>query len=117
MAVLDQLDPALREAAKYLVRLCADSGLRPVVTSVVRSRKKQEQLYRNYITGRSRLPAAKPGTSKHERRLAFDMTIAHPAGMTVAQLTAYMAPIGEVWEAMGGRWGGRFRDPIHFEAP
>lgn len=22
---------------------------------------------------------------------------------------------GELWESWGGRWGGRFNDPIHFE--
>lgn len=22
---------------------------------------------------------------------------------------------GRVWESWGGRWGGRFGDPIHFE--
>jgi len=23
---------------------------------------------------------------------------------------------GELWESWGGTWGGRFGDPIHFEA-
>jgi len=23
--------------------------------------------------------------------------------------------LGQVWEAAGGKWGGRFKDPIHFE--
>lgn len=23
--------------------------------------------------------------------------------------------LGLVWEAWGGRWGGRFSDPVHFE--
>lgn len=23
--------------------------------------------------------------------------------------------LGAVWEAAGGKWGGRFNDPIHFE--
>lgn len=27
----------------------------------------------------------------------------------------YLEPLGRVWESWGGRWGGRFNDPIHFE--
>jgi hypothetical protein len=26
-----------------------------------------------------------------------------------------LAELGGIWESWGGRWGGRFGDPIHFE--
>lgn len=79
-----------------------------VVTSARRSRADQTRLYlqRRF----SRFPAARPGHSKHERGLAFDL-----GGLSASQLRRF----GRLWESWGGRWGGRFRpksDPIHFEA-
>lgn len=105
----------LRAPAEWFVQVLEHSGLRPQVTSVRRSTAKQAALYRAYITGKSRLPAAKPGTSKHERGLAFDLVIPSLSRLSVPEMTRAMAPIGELWEAMGGRWGGRFNDPVHFE--
>lgn len=108
MSALDGLDPAVRSAAKWLVKVAAANGLRPVVTSARRSRATQVRLYKAYLEGRSRFPAAPPGTSKHERGLAFDISVSPPSMLTA---------LGELWESIGGRWGGRFRDPIHFELP
>ena len=103
---LDELDPSIREAAKYLVELARQAGLAPRVTSVYRSPLKQKKLYDAYISGRSKLPAAKPGKSQHEKRLAFDVI-----------LDPYEAlkELGEIWESWGGTWGGRFKDPVHFD--
>ena len=98
------LVPALRPYASELVRL---AGPTAHVTSVRRSRREQETLYRRYLAGLSRFPAAPPGTSKHERGLAFDIY------SDDAQL---LRQLGAVWESWGGIWGGRFNDPIHFEA-
>lgn len=105
---LDGLHPAMRAAAKALVAVAAANGLRPVVTSVRRSKASQARLYRNYLAGRSRFPAAPPGTSKHERGLAFDLVVTPESRL---------ADLGALWESIGGRWGGRFGDPVHFEAP
>lgn len=100
----------LRQAADALVRYAAELGLRPVVTSVRRSRARQAALYKAWVTGKARFPAAPPGTSKHERGLAFDISVRPESALR---------HLGEVWESIGGVWGGRFRhpDPIHFEAP
>lgn len=108
MSVLDTLDPALRDAAKWLVDVARIAGLRPVVTSARRSSKKQAQLYDRYMRGLSPYPAAPPGTSKHERGLAFDVTV---------QPLSALSALGSLWESIGGRWGGRFKDPVHFEHP
>lgn len=75
------------------------------ITSTVRSRSEQRRLYNNYLAGRSRFPAAPPGRSKHELGRAIDI-VARPE--TLRRL-------GAAWERLGGRWGGRFNDPIHFE--
>lgn len=115
MAALDSLDPHIREAANWFVGVLAQVGLRPTITSVRRSRRTQEKLYNDYVSGRSRFPAARPGTSKHERGLAFDIFFPSFKGLSTAQLTTALEPVGRLWESMGGRWGGRFKDPIHFE--
>jgi len=95
--------------AQQLFAYAQDLSSSAVVTSVRRDSTKQAQLYAAYVAGRSRYPAAAPGTSKHERGLAFDL-----GGLSSSQL----ATLGAIWESWGGRWGGRFskRDPIHFEA-
>lgn len=89
---------ALYRAAQRL-----DRGAR--VTSTVRSRSEQRRLYNAYLAGRSRFPAAPPGRSKHELGRAIDIA-ANPEALR---------RLGLAWERMGGRWGGRFNDPIHFE--
>ena len=74
------------------------------VTSVRRSRTEQLRLY--HTRAHNPYPVAPPGYSKHEHGLAWDM-VGPPAELERA---------GRTWEAWGGRWGGRFGDPIHFEA-
>ncbi|MCI0372640.1 MAG: D-alanyl-D-alanine carboxypeptidase family protein [candidate division NC10 bacterium] len=99
--------PWLVPYAAYLFDTAAGAGLRPRVTSVFRTRQDQARLWDRYQRGLSRLPAAPPGRSKHERGLAFDMTVQPPE---------LAAAVGRLWQQMGGRWGGQ-RDPVHFEAP
>lgn len=43
------------------------------VTSAVRTPEEQEKLYNDYISGKSKYPAAPPGRSKHDRGLAIDV--------------------------------------------
>lgn len=111
MAPFNGLQPWIRPAATELLRLGVEAARRmgvpaPVVTSVKRSKRQQALLYRRYLAGQSKFPAAPPGTSKHELGLAFD--IYTPDDELLRQL-------GHVWEAWGGIWGGRFNDAIHFE--
>ena len=105
------LDPSLQYAAEQLVSLAANYGLSPRVTSVRRSFAQQSKLYFDYLRksalGVPTLPAAFPGTSKHELGLAFDMICL--AG------DQYLAPLGAIWKSWGGRWFPS--DPVHFEAP
>lgn len=100
------LIPALQPYAWQLYELARKNNLRPVVTSVFRTYATQKRLYDAWKRGKSIYPAAVPGTSKHEKGLAFDLKVSSPAAQDW---------LGHVWEKAGGRWGGRFRDPIHFE--
>jgi hypothetical protein len=76
------------------------------LTSTWRSPADQARLYEAFLRGEARYPAAPPGQSSHQFGRAFD----------------YVAPdeilqqLGALWESVGGRWGGRFGDAIHFEA-
>lgn len=106
------LHPALIPFAEYLLLLIRqrDPGAR--VTSVRRSTSEQGRLWRRWLSGVARYPAAPPGKSKHEGRaqtggysIAFDISARKDA----------LEWAGQVWEGWGGRWGGRFNDPIHFE--
>lgn len=100
---LAELVPSLRLAAQALLRQARE----PVrVTSVRRSTTRQAQLYRDYLNGKSRYPAAPPGTSYHEFGRAFDLDTSD----------AELARLGRIWESWGGTWGARFKDPIHFQA-
>lgn len=105
MGLFDGLQPFLRRPAQRLLNL---AGPNASLTSVRRSPRQQALLFRRYQAGLSKFPAAPPGTSKHELGLAFDIWSPD------AQL---LRDLGATWESWGGVWGGRFNDPIHFEAP
>jgi hypothetical protein len=53
--------------------------------------------------------------SKHCQRLAIDVNF-FIDGVYQTKSEAY-APLGQFWESIGGRWGGRFKksDGNHFE--
>lgn len=100
-----KVQPEPRILLEWLHQVAAEYGLNPRVTSLYRSPADQARLYRAFLEGRSPYPAAPPGRSTHERGRAMDMVADH------------LEWLGAVWEAAGGRWGGRFKDPIHFEVP
>jgi len=81
-------------------------SLGPRIISVYRSNRTQQRLYNDYISGRRSIPAAPPGRSLHNFRQAFDLAVDDPLDQQW---------LGEVWESWGGRWGGRFDDPKHFD--
>jgi LAS superfamily LD-carboxypeptidase LdcB len=97
------LQPWLLPYAEWLMHYFPERR----VTSSWRSYSEQWMLYRRYLNGQSKYPAAPPGRSMHNYGRAWDVDDAN-----LEQL-AYM---GAVWESWGGRWGGRYGDPIHFEA-
>jgi len=109
------LHPVVRERAELTLRVAADFGLVPRITSAFRSWEDQVRLRRNFercvAEGRfpsppdCRFPANRPGDSSHQFGLSFDSVV--PAG---AQ---------PLWDAIR-RWAG-FRVPsndlIHAEVP
>jgi len=115
-ADLRLLDPRFRPYAEALVKAARSLG--PLnLTSAYRSDAEQQRLWNKYQKdlkgGLDPLPTAPPGASLHGQGLAID--ISHFG--TDPSESDLLAQLGEAWEAAGGRWGGRFDDPIHFEAP
>src|SRR5207245_11255166 len=90
--------------ATALVNLAANAGLQPKVTSTVRTYGEQKRLYENLLNGRSRYPAAPPGTSAHEFGFGVD---------PVVNDERYLAELGHLWMAAGGVW--HQSDAVHFE--
>ena len=62
---------ALQQAAAEYNQI---TGKTVEVTSAVRDSAKQAELYEAYVSGKSKFPAAPPGSSKHERGLAVDIS-------------------------------------------
>jgi hypothetical protein len=104
---LRNLDPRLEPYAAALLQVIRQYQPNAYITSGTRSGKTQLRLYIRWKMGLSPYPAAAPGTSKHERGLAFDLGTVDPRLLRLA---------GRLWESWGGRWGGRFHDRIHFES-
>jgi LAS superfamily LD-carboxypeptidase LdcB len=98
--------PQLARGLAFLQAVARANGHGLVVTSTRRSRTQQRRLYADYLAGKSKYPAAPPGSSAHELGRAFDAVI---------EPRAWQDTYGALWERMGGRWGGRFGDPVHFE--
>ena len=110
MADLRMLHPQLVEAARYLYAIGKYYDPLLVVTSGFRSQAKQAELYRRYVKGFSKIPAAPPGRSLHGYGLAFDLARIGKDPFT----DPLLAWLGAVWESWGGRYGGQ-RDPVHFQ--
>ena|SRR2546427_7711381 len=98
--MLTGLQPWLRPYAEWLVRRFP--GVQ--ITSVYRSYSEQLRLWLSRST--NPYPVAPPGQSYHEYGRAFDVV------GPIATLNA----MGVLWERMGGTWGGRIGDRIHFQA-
>ena len=110
MADLRTLDPRLVPAARYLYAVGKYYDPLLVVTSSFRSSSKQEKLYRKWLSGESKIPAAPPGLSLHGYGLAFDLARIGMDPFTDPLLNW----LGRVWESWGGRYGGQ-HDPVHFQ--
>jgi hypothetical protein len=108
MTGIEGLIPELQQPCRALIDVAGAAGVQPRLTSTLRTRSEQERLYKRYLSGASAYPAAPPGTSAHEFGYAFDLVVVG---------TENQNDLGAVWESWNGVWGGRARDPIHFEYP
>lgn len=97
----------MRPYAEDLLWVAHQYRLGPSVLSVFRSSAEQGRLHAAYLAGRRSTPAAPAGRSLHNYGHAFDLKV---------QNSEDQEWLGQVWESWGGRWGGRFNDPNHFDS-
>lgn len=107
------LHPSLTPYADYLLAYIRQRDPTARVSSVRRSSSEQRRLYNRFLAGLSIYPAAPPGKSKHEGQPQWG---GYSVAFDIVANAAALAAGGKLWESWGGRWGGRFNDPIHFEA-
>jgi hypothetical protein len=116
---LSTLDPDFRPWAEAMFDFARSLDRRFTVTSARRSWAEQAHLWwsRQFdfaqfgmATGEKALPVAFPGTSAHEKGLAWDM-----ARVGVDPFADdLLRTLGAVWKSVGGRWN--ISDPVHFQA-
>ena len=109
MADLRTLQPWLQPWARWIFDYGKSIDARLTVTSARRSSWDQQRLFNRWISGQSTIPAATPGTSKHELGEAFDMA---SIGVNPFE-DPYLPWLGRWWAYYGGLYGGT-RDPVHF---
>ncbi len=83
------------------------NGIRYRVSSTKRTWNEQAVLYQRWLEGKSRFPAAPPGTSKHQLGQAIDVVFDDPGGLEIAVQSAGVHLL---------RWAGP-RDSVHFDQP
>ena len=114
MANLAGLHPRFARAVEALLAYMRATDSRFVVTSGLRTRAEQEELWAKFQRGDPGQPfrPLPPGKSQHERGFAVDIARFGRDARTDDDLRSW----GRWWQTLGGVWGGE-QDPVHFEAP
>lgn len=98
------LKPEMKDAMAELYEKAKEQGIKFTIVSGYRTNEQQQYLYATKPAGY----AAKPGTSKHEKGKAIDIS-ASPEELK---------KLGELWTEMGHKWGGTWKNHTenwHFE--
>lgn len=98
-----------QKAVAELLEYARALGLTPEVSSSYRSCEQQWKLYKQGRSSAGNVITWAPGCmSWHTHGRAVDLNLGNVSA-------DYYRVLGEYWESMGGKWGGRFRDDVHFE--
>jgi len=120
---IEDLLPPVQVRARALVKAAQDAGIDLLITSTYRSNEEQAALY---AQGRTKpgliVTNARPGDSYHNWRCAFDVVPlknGKPVWNTTGLDGDLWRKIGEMGEAVGlewaGRWTGKLREMAHFQ--
>ena len=112
-----------KEKAESFLKLAKDAGIDLLVTSTYRDNESQAALY---AQGRTKpgviVTNARPGQSWHNWRCAFDVVPLRngkPVWGTTGPDGDLWRKVGELGEAVGlewsGRWKGKLREMAHFQ--
>jgi len=108
------LHPRFAPVAQALIDYMRSHDARFVITSGLRTRAEQVELWEKFLRGDPSQPyrPAPPGRSQHERGFAIDVARFGTRAYEDQDLREW----GRWWRSLGGVWGGE-NDPVHFEAP
>lgn len=121
---LKELHPIVQAKAVLFIERCRAQGITLLVTSTYRDHESQNALYAQGRTTEGKIVTnAKGGQSFHNYRVALDvvpMRNGKPIwGTTAPEDKALWAKVGEIGEACGltwsGRWKGKMREMAHFQ--
>ena len=115
---IHDLHPAVRAMAQNMIDACQSVGITLLVTSTYRDHASQQALYnQGRTTPGAKVTNARPGQSWHNWRCAFDVVpLVH--GKAVWDDQELWNKIGEIGEACGLEWAGRwksFKEMPHFQ--
>lgn len=107
---ISDLHPTVAEKAKLFIAECKKNKIDVIITSTYRSNKKQAELYaQGRTTPGKKVTNAKPGSSYHNYRLAFDFCpIVN--GKAKWNDTETFTRCGEIAESIGLEWAGRWKN-------
>lgn len=119
---IEDLHPAVADKCRAHVAACKAGGVDLLVTCTYRDSAEQERLYAIGRTAPGRkVTNARAGQSFHNYRLAYDVVpLRHgkPVWGTTGEDGKLWARVGELGEAQGLEWAGRwtrFREFPHFQ--
>lgn len=115
---LEYLLPVVRTRAEHLIKACALENIDIIITSTFRDHASQQALYNQGRSAAGKIVTnAKPGYSFHNWQCAFDV-VPIILGKAVWNNGALWLEIGEIGEACGLEWAGRwktFKESAHFQ--
>ena len=119
---ISDLHPVLQRGANEFINRCRVAGIEVIITSTYRCVARQNQLFaqgRTVLTDSQGNPLrivtnARGGQSWHNWRCAFDIAPLLPGTRQIdwSGGNPQWRQCGEIWEAMGGEWGGRWTNPV-----
>lgn len=121
---IKDLHPTVAGKAYTFVERCRQAGIDLLITSTYRDKQSQDALYAQGRTVAGKIVTnAKGGQSFHNYRVALDvvpMRNGKPVwGTTAPEDKALWDKVGEIGEACGlswsGRWKGKMREMAHFQ--
>lgn len=120
---IDVLRPHVAGKCRAHLAACAAEGIDLLITCTLRDWDEQDRLYRQGRTAPgARVTNAQAGDSAHNYGLAYDVVLLRngkPVWGTIATMDAELwERVGELGEAQGLEWSGRwrkFKEYAHFQ--
>ena len=106
---IDDLQPVVAAMCREFIKRCDEAGIYVIITSTLRTMEEQAALYAQGRTKAGpRVTNAKPGQSWHNWGCAFDYVPIKNGKADWNNILTF-AKCGEIAEAVGLEWGGRWK--------